>query len=143
MPRVLIDTMLWLISIALLGLGFTSAPWYRLWPFELLGSCYLWLVSFTTILFVGVLTFRSYRSHRRLILTLVITLSLYGSSILSWYIPQLRDRRAGGIPLTVMIYNVNYRHWDTEKVTDLVRSQPVDVVGCEPTVTLTQQFMYL
>ena len=124
----MLSILLWPIALTLLLLSFTPGPWYKLWPFEILGAGYLWYAVLTAILLLGLLvTVRPPR--RQLIVTLALALGLYATTIGTWYVPRLRDARTGGVPLTVMTYNVNYQLWDTPAVTDLVRANPVDVFG--------------
>ncbi|MBE7386224.1 MAG: endonuclease/exonuclease/phosphatase family protein [Leptolyngbya sp. SIO1E4] len=124
-----LSLLLWPIALVLLLLSFTPGRWYKLWPFEIIGAGYLWFAAFTLILLVSLLLLRALPHRRKLIIVLALALGLYASFIGSWYVPRLRDARPGGVPLTVMTYNVNYQRWDTEAVTDLVRSHPVDVFG--------------
>ncbi|MGF1524403.1 MAG: endonuclease/exonuclease/phosphatase family protein [Leptolyngbyaceae cyanobacterium] len=123
-----LSLLLWPIALTLLLLSFTPGKWYKLWPFEMLGAGYLWYAGITAILLLGLLvTVRPPR--RKLIITLALALGLYATTIGTWYVPRFRDARTGGVPLTVMTYNVNYQLWDTAAVTDLVRANPVDVFG--------------
>ena len=124
----LLSIILWPIALLLLLLSFVSGPWYRLWPFEMIGAGYLWFAALTLILVLVLL--RRHRLHRRkVMLVMALALGLYITTIGAWYIPRLRDARAGGVPLTVMTYNVNYQMWNTAAVTDLVRANPVDIFG--------------
>ncbi|MGF1493793.1 MAG: endonuclease/exonuclease/phosphatase family protein [Microcoleaceae cyanobacterium] len=124
----IINFFLWITSIVLLVLSFSTGKWYKLWLFEIIGSGYLWFAGLTSILLLTLLLKFS-RSQRKLIIVLAIALGFYGSTILSWYVPRLRDTRTGGIPLTVMTYNVNYLLWDTRAVAERVRANPVDIFG--------------
>ncbi|MBE9099855.1 endonuclease/exonuclease/phosphatase family protein [Vacuolonema iberomarrocanum] len=125
----LVNVFLWLSAIALLGLSISVAPWYRLWPFEVIGGCYLWLAAFTLLLFLGGVLLKPKPPRRKLLIVLAIALGFYASSTLSGYIPRLRDMRSGGLPLTAMTYNVNYQLWDTGAVTESVRANPADLLG--------------
>ncbi len=123
---------LWSIAIALLGLSLSSAPWYKLWLFEILGAGYLWFAALTLVLFVGLLCSRPHPLRRHLsplLLTLAIASIVYSTSILSSYIPQIFDSRPGGTPIAAMTYNVNDRYWDAASVAEVVRSQPADIFG--------------
>lgn len=117
------------IGLILLGLGWTSAPWYRLWPFEVIGGLYWVWAGVCLILTLVLLALRDRFTWRWLIVIYLLALSFYGGTIGNAYIPRLRDLRSGGIPLTVITYNVNYRLWDTEQVTETVRSFPADLFG--------------
>ncbi|MGF1524404.1 MAG: endonuclease/exonuclease/phosphatase family protein [Leptolyngbyaceae cyanobacterium] len=125
----LLSILLWPIALSLLLLSFAAGRWYRLWRFEIIGAGYLWFAVLTAILLLGLLLVRSRSRRRKLILVLGLALGLYASTIGSWYIPRLQDARTGGMPLTVMTYNVNYKLWDTAAVTERVRSYPVDILG--------------
>jgi endonuclease/exonuclease/phosphatase (EEP) superfamily protein YafD len=124
-----LSLLLWPIALTLLLLSFTPGGWYKLWPFEIIGAGYLWFTLVTLTLLLTLLLFKAGRRRRRLIVILALALGLYASTLGSWYVPRFRDTRTGGIPLTVMTYNVNYQLWDTAAVTELVRSHPVDVFG--------------
>ncbi|MEO0375130.1 MAG: endonuclease/exonuclease/phosphatase family protein [Cyanobacteria bacterium P01_A01_bin.17] len=123
----LLSILLWPVALALLGLSFAPGQWYRLWLFELLGAGYLWYAALTLILLLSLWVLKLRR--RKLMMVLALALGLYASSTLSWYVPRLRDAKTGGVPLAVMTYNVNYKLWDTDAVTALVRAHPVDVFG--------------
>ncbi|MEO1210179.1 MAG: endonuclease/exonuclease/phosphatase family protein [Cyanobacteria bacterium J06638_20] len=125
----LANLFLWLSAIALLGLSMSIAPWYRLWPFELIGGAYLWLAALTLLFFLGSLWLRPKRSRRGVMVVLAIALGFYASATLSSYIPRLWNAQPGGIPLTVMTYNVNYLLWNTEAVTERVKNQSAEILG--------------
>lgn len=122
----LLNIVLWPVALALLLLSFAPGPWYRLWPLEIVGAGYLWLAALTLIL---LLALGSMRPRRKVMLVIALALGLYITTIGTWYIPRWRDARTGGVPLTVMTYNVNYQTWNTAAVTDLVRANPVDIFG--------------
>lgn len=125
----LLSVMLWPIALTLLLLSFTRGRWYRLWPFEIIGAGYLWFTVLTLILSLGLWLVKLCPQRRELTLVLLVALGVYTTTIGHWYLPRLRDARTGGIPLTVMTYNVNYQLWNTTAVTELVRANPVDVFG--------------
>ena len=124
-----LSLLLWPIALTLLLLSFTPGGWYKLWLFEIIGAGYLWFALLTLVLLLALMLFKMGRRRRQLMVVLALALGLYASTLGSWYVPRLRDARTGGIPLTVMTYNVNYQLWDTAAVTALVRSHPVDVFG--------------
>ena len=117
---------LWLTAIVLLGLSVSTAWWYKFWVFEILGTGYLWFASASLLLLINLLLLKS---RRRLQVILAIALIFYAESLFSWYVPRLRDIRAGGIPITAMIYNVNYQLWDTAATEKIVRAYPADIFG--------------
>ena len=125
----LLSTLLWPIVLTLLLLSFSVGRWYRLWHFEIIGAGYLWLTALTAFLLLGLLLVRSRSPKRKLIVVLGLALGLYASTIGPWYVPHMQDARTGGVPFTVMAYNVNYKLWDTAAVTERVRSYPVDIFG--------------
>ena len=125
----LLSILLWPIALVLLLLSFTPGKWYKLWPFEIIGAGYLWFAGVTLILLLGLFLLRPRPPRWKLIIVVALTLGLYASTIGTWYVPRFRDARPGGVPLTVMTYNVNYQMWNTEAVTQLVRSHPVDIFG--------------
>ncbi|NEQ46110.1 MAG: endonuclease/exonuclease/phosphatase family protein [Leptolyngbya sp. SIOISBB] len=125
----LLSIILWPIALLLLLLSFASGPWYRLWPFEMIGAGYLWFAALTLILLLVLLRLKPRPPHRKVRLVMALALGLYVTTLGAWYIPRLRDARAGGVPLTVMTYNVNHLTWNTAAVTDLVRTNPVDIFG--------------
>ncbi|MEM1254077.1 MAG: endonuclease/exonuclease/phosphatase family protein [Cyanobacteria bacterium P01_H01_bin.21] len=120
---------LWPIALALLLLSFTTGRWYKLWPFEIVGAGYLWFSGLTLILLLALVFFKSRTPRRKLMLVVALTLGIYTTTIGTWYVPRLRDASTGGVPLSLMTYNVNHLRWDTAAVTDLVRTNPVDVFG--------------
>lgn len=133
--------LLWPIALVLLGLSPIAGPWYGLLLprllrspsffllFELLGVTYLWLAGITAIAFASVLLLFSRPLRRKSVLVLAVALGIYASLLLNWYIPKPQVANADGMPLTVMAYNINYRLWDTEGVTEVVRQHPADVLG--------------
>lgn len=120
---------LWSIALALVLISFTPGVWYKLWIVEILGTGYLWFAGLTVILLFAMLLPRFRPLRWKLVLTLAVGLGLYASTIGAWFVPRLRDARAGGVPLTVMTYNVNDQLWETGAVTSLVRANPVDLFG--------------
>ncbi|MBE9042189.1 hypothetical protein IQ235_15530 [Oscillatoriales cyanobacterium LEGE 11467] len=121
----LLKIVLWSLAIALLGLSISSAPWYKLWLFEMLGAGYLWFAALTLILFVGLLCSQLHPLRRHLsplLLTLAIASIFYSTSIGLPYIPRVIDSMSDGTPLTAMTYNVNDRFWDAASVAEVVRS---------------------
>lgn len=131
----LLSIVLWPIAIALLLLSITPGPWYWLWPIEIIGAAYFWFMALTALLLLGLLLLKRYLPQpkflprRRLIITLALALGIYICTVGAWYVPRLRDARPGGTPLTVMTYNVNVKLWDAPAVIDVVRANPVDVLG--------------
>lgn len=120
----------WLSAIALLCLSLSFAPWYRIWLIEVIGGGYLWLAGFTLLLLLGIVAFKPKLPQRGiLVLVLAIALGFYASATLTWYVPRSLDERMGGLPVTVMSYNVNYQLWDTEAVTEQVRANPAELLG--------------
>ncbi len=126
---ILLSIILWLTTGVLLGLSLSAAWWYKFWVFEILGTGYLWFAGSTLLLLVSLLAIESLRRKRRLQVVLAIALLFYAETILSWYVPRLGDTKAGGIPVTVMTYNVNYQLWDTVATEKLVRAYPADIFG--------------
>ncbi len=126
----LLNVLLWSISIILLGLSFPSGPWHKFWLLELFVEAgYLWFATLTLLLLSSLLLLRLFSSRRKFIIVLIIALGSYASSILIWYVPRLSDMRTGGIPISVMTYNVNHQRWNTRAVTETVREHPVDIFG--------------
>lgn|GEM_PF-1374976 len=126
----LITLVLWLSAIALLLLSLSFAPWYQIWLVEVMGGGYLWLARLTLLLLLGVLVVKPKVPQRGMLIgVLAIALGFYASATLTWYIPRLQDDRMGGIPLTVMTYNVNYQLWDAAAVTEQVRANPAELFG--------------
>jgi endonuclease/exonuclease/phosphatase (EEP) superfamily protein YafD len=126
--------LLWPITVILVAFSLTTAGWYRLWLFELIGTGYLWFASFTFLLLITLLGVKPLRGWRRLQIGLAIALLLYTAPLLNLYLPRLRDTQAGGTPLTLMTYNVNYQLWNTAAVEQIVRTYATDLLGLvEPT----------
>jgi len=132
---------LWPIALVLLGLSFLAGPLYGfllqklvrssllLLLFELVGAAYLWYAGAAIALFCGALLLLPRPLRWKSMFVLGISLGLYASSILYWYVPRPQVANAGGTSLTVMAYNVNYRLWDTDEVTAIARAHPADILG--------------
>lgn len=120
---------IWLSAFVLLGLSISFAWWYKFWVFEIVGTGYLWFASASLLLLVTSLWFKPLRRQRWLSIVLAIALIFYAETILSWYMPRLRDIRGGGTPITAAIYNVNYQLWDTAATEKVVRAFSADIFG--------------
>ena len=123
----MLSIVLWPIALSLLLLSFTPGRWYKLWPFEIIGAGYLWFTALTIILLLALLWLKPRR--RKLTLVVALALGFYVTTLGTWYVPRLQDASPGGVPLSVMTYNVNHLRWDTTAVTELVRAHPVDIFG--------------
>jgi endonuclease/exonuclease/phosphatase (EEP) superfamily protein YafD len=125
----LLNILFWSIAIPLLGLSLSTAGWYKLWAFEMLGTAYLWFAGVTVVLWCMLLLVKSLRRKRVLNIILTIALSLYAESILGWYVPRPSHTQGNGSPVTVMTYNVNYQLWNTAAVEKIVRQVSADIFG--------------
>lgn len=133
-----------LLTLFALALSLPFAPWYRVWPFELVGACYFWLAAATLILLGGLLSGHFLKlpvvlpSRRRwvCVAALAMALSFYVNTTLGWSLmrpaqaaPASMDAGLSDTTLNVMTYNVNVKAWDKDAVATVVREHPVDVLG--------------
>src|SRR6476646_8012011 len=102
---ILLNLILWIITIALLGLSLATAWWYKFWLFEILGTGYLWFAGTTLLLWVSLFLVKPLRRKRGLQIVLAIALIFYAQFTLSWYIPKFQHMKVGGTPITAMTYN--------------------------------------
>ena len=131
---ILLNLILWIVTITLLGLSLATAWWYKFWLFEIIGTGYLWLAGVTLLFWIGLFLVKPLRRKRSLQIVLTIALIFYAQFTLSWYIPKLQDMKAGGTPITAMTYNVNYQLWETAAIAKLIRDYPADILSLvEPT----------
>jgi len=131
---ILLNLILWIVTITLLGLSLATAWWYKFWLFEIIGIGYLWFAGITLLLWVSLFLVKPLRRKRGLQIVLAIALIFYAQFTLSWYIPKFQDMKAGGTPVTAMTYNVNYQLWETVAIANLVRNYPADIFSLvEPT----------
>jgi endonuclease/exonuclease/phosphatase (EEP) superfamily protein YafD len=131
---ILLNLILWVVTVVLLGLSLATAGWYKFWLLEILGTGYVWFAIATLLLWMSLLLVKPLRRKRSLQVVLAIALIFYAQFTLAWYIPQRGNLQAGGIPVTVMTYNVNYQLWDTAATEQLVRAYSADIFSLvEPT----------
>ncbi|NJK64904.1 MAG: endonuclease/exonuclease/phosphatase family protein [Synechococcaceae cyanobacterium SM2_3_1] len=95
---------------------------------ELIGSFYLWLSVLTLFILISLLFLKIYVSHLKLILTLAFATLSYTYSIIYWYLPQPQGATTE-LEFTTMTYNVNRQSWDTEAVTEILRTYSADIFG--------------
>jgi endonuclease/exonuclease/phosphatase (EEP) superfamily protein YafD len=131
---ILLNLILWIVTITLLGLSLATAWWYKFWLFEIIGTGYLWFAGVTLLFWIGLFLVKPLRRKRSLQIVLAIALIFYAQFTLSWYIPKLQDMKAGGTPITAMTYNVNYQLWETAAIAKLIKDYPADILSLvEPT----------